>query len=59
MIQHYIATFLLFGWISIAIMWWIFSFNLIIIWYVMIIIFPFFLNEEYEMKVWGKEYLSK
>lgn len=59
MIQHYIATFLLFGWISIAIMWWIFSFNLIIIWYVMIIIFPLFLNEEYEMKVWGKEYLSK
>lgn len=57
MIQHYIATFLLFGWISIAILWWILSFNLIIIWYVMIIIFPFFLNEEYEMKVWEKEYL--
>lgn len=57
MIQHYIATFLLFGWISIAIMWWILSFNLIIIWYVMIILFPFFLNEEYEMKVWEKEYL--
>lgn len=57
MIQHYIATFLLFGWISIAIMWWILSFNLIIIWYVMIIAFPFFLNEEYEMKVWEKDYL--
>lgn len=57
MIQHYIATFLLYGWIFIAIMWWIFSFNLIIIWYVMVIVFPLFLNEEYEMKVWEKEYL--
>lgn len=58
MIQHYIAKFLLFWWIIVSIIWWIFSFNIIIIWYIMIILFPLFLNEDYEMRKWEKEYLK-
>lgn len=58
MIQHYISTFLLFWWIIISIIWWIFSFNIIIIWYVMVILFPLFLNDEYEMEKWKEEYLK-
>lgn len=58
MIQHYISTFLLFWWIIISIVWWILSFNMIIIWYVMVILFPLFLNDEYEMEKWKEEYLK-
>lgn len=57
MIQHYIATFLIYCGIILSVIGWFYSFPMLITGYIMVFLFPFITNEEYEMKVWEKEYL--
>lgn len=56
MIRNKLATFIMFSWIVLMVIWIIINLSMAIIWILMMIFAALLIDEEYEYKIWKEKH---